>query len=148
MRKNYALLKRYALALTFLFAATLVVHSCKKDKNSGFSDPEIESLKFLYNSLQPNHSSTNLLASLNPRWETIRETKRNDTLVYEVDFDNPEGIFVSRNDINPEQGKEWFSKNLFRLLFIKDSKNHVTKGYYMSIISDNKTDLHESGLNM
>jgi len=64
-------------------------------------------------------------------------------LVYEVDFDNPKGIFVSRNDINPEQGKEWFSKNLFRLLFIKNLKTNATKGYYMSIISASQTDFNQ-----
>ncbi|TCD29154.1 hypothetical protein EZ456_03065 [Pedobacter psychrodurus] len=64
-------------------------------------------------------------------------------MIYEADFDNPKGVFISRYDINLEQGKELFSKNLFKLLFIKNLKNNVTKGYYMSIISDNKTDLHD-----
>ncbi|TBO41125.1 hypothetical protein [Pedobacter kyonggii] len=143
MKKNYASLKQYLFALTLLLATTVIIYSCKKDKHNDLSISEIENLKHLYKTMNTNNLNTNLLASLNPKWETIKESKIGDTLIYEADFDNPKGVFISRYDINPEQGKELFSKNLFKLLFIKNLKNNVTKGYYMSIISDNKIDLHD-----
>jgi hypothetical protein len=46
MRKNYALLKQYGLALALLFTTTIIIYSCKKDSNI---ENTIESAKAWYN---------------------------------------------------------------------------------------------------
>ncbi|RDC56453.1 hypothetical protein DU508_12740 [Pedobacter chinensis] len=45
MRKTYALLKQYALALTLLTVISLIVHSCKKDRNNPIEEDHKTTLK-------------------------------------------------------------------------------------------------------
>jgi hypothetical protein len=48
MRKNYALLKQYVLALILLTTTTIVIYSCKKgeDKSNNFSVMEMPKTGF------------------------------------------------------------------------------------------------------
>lgn len=96
MRKNYALLKRYTIALTLLLTATIIIYSCKKD--NAFSNPETIKAKLL--SWYQNHRSnqqdtTNLFGTLKPNYSQTLLTVVNEQNIVEISLVNNNKIVTS-----------------------------------------------------
>ena len=133
-KKNAPRMRKVVILL--LGMAILSMNSCRKEKvQSSITDDEVKALQKWYNSIE---RAKNNFSSLTPKWDKVIKSENDKDVVYEVELNNPEGIFTSYEWINPKN-PDGNSLNTIRLLLLENKRNGVIKGGYLSIAPKNKS---------
>ncbi|WP_367864507.1 hypothetical protein [Pedobacter sp. WC2423] len=125
--------------IILIFITTFCV-SCKKDgttsensKTSKYSE-----LQRWYNTENAKSlGGNNTLPGLIPNWEKVNARQDSTKIIYEVEVENPNKVFLANEKIDASKASESYKLSQFRLVFIIDQKTKEIKGGFMNILSEN-----------
>lgn len=116
-----------------------ITNSCKKDGGSDLlaNKAEIKKLSDWYNGVPKDNSN---FSTLSLKWVNINKNQNDDYFIYELELNNPEGIFTSFTpvDVKKSTGNQ---HNTIRMLIFESKKDNSLIGGYLSIApEDDKLD--------
>lgn len=132
------LLLKFVPKLFILALLTLFYISCKKDSSSGISSEgtKYSELQSWYNS-EKAKSSYGRIPGLKPDWGKFSIIEDNTALVYEIELDNPNKVFLTSEKIDITKAEDYSKLSTFRLILSVDKKTNKIQGAYMNILATN-----------
>ncbi|MDY0906701.1 hypothetical protein [Pedobacter sp. CFBP9032] len=146
MKNTFSFLKQYGLALFLLFIISILIYSCKKDRDTpAVSSLTLNELQSWY-TLNSKMNSESHFKTMKPKWESVFVNEQADQTIYELNLENPDQIFQVINSSNDVK-EESINKNIIKLLLFKNKNSPtINYGVYVSILNEgnqiNLTELH------
>lgn len=144
MKKNTTP-KSGQLLLGLTVIALLLTSSCKKELvqiDNPDNPQKVEGTKLaaLKKSYVQNENivvdDRNWLNSLSPNWSKVRELKDKKGIIYEIELNNPQGIFATDGNVNLKDAKKKYAKkSIIRLLIFKGEMGQGDRSCFMEVIA-------------
>lgn len=129
--------------LFILVLLTMFYISCKKDSSTETSsqDAKYSELQSWYNTEKAKSSAIdNALPGLMPNWEKVTARQDSSKIIYEVEVENPNKVFLANEKIDISNAAESYKLSQFRLVIIADQRSKEIKGGFMNILGDNSNE--------
>lgn len=136
MKKNNALRNYLNLFLCFS-TGIILIYSCKKQTvKEQVDDYDQNQIKQWYNS-KVDKSESNRFSTLSPIWETVSVKEQSGQLIFELNLNNPNKIFIGDHLTDKKNASELSTRTNTRIIIFKDKKSGlITDGCYMSAVNE------------